>query len=126
MVKRPAEIQASEDNSKKAKMATPMNVDSEAGVKIDEDLHSRQLAVYGKESMKRMANASVLIVGVKGLGVEVGAKPGHRCCDRLWHCMVAAVEVGRSSCTNQPSLRMCETVMVMRVDSCQTCFTKVP
>lgn len=101
MVKRPAEFQASEDNSKKAKMATPMNVDSEAGVKIDEDLHSRQLAVYGKESMKRMANASVLIVGVKGLGVEVGAKkPGHRCCDRPWRFMIDRFDVGRSFCMN--------------------------
>lgn len=83
MVKRCADFQASEDTTKKAKMATPMNVDSEAGVNIDEDLHSRQLAVYGKESMKRMANASVLIVGVKGLGVEVGAKPACWCCHRL-------------------------------------------
>ncbi|KAK2076935.1 hypothetical protein QBZ16_005163 [Prototheca wickerhamii] len=38
---------------------------------IDEDLHSRQLAVYGKESMRRMAAASVLIWGLNGLGVEV-------------------------------------------------------
>lgn len=97
MVKRPAEIQASEDNTKKAKMATPMNVDSEAGVKIDEDLHSRQLAVYGKESMKRMANASVLIVGVKGLGVEVGAKLGHRCCDRLLVCRTGCWAARRQS-----------------------------
>jgi tRNA A37 threonylcarbamoyladenosine dehydratase len=57
---------------KRAKMDDAMNVDS-AQVKIDEDLHSRQLAVYGKESMKRMANASILILGLKGLGVEVGA-----------------------------------------------------
>lgn len=48
-----------------------MNVDS-GQVKIDEDLHSRQLAVYGKESMKRMANADIVILGLKGLGVEVG------------------------------------------------------
>lgn len=53
-------------------MGDAMNVDS-AKVTIDEDLHSRQLAVYGKESMKRMANADILIIGVKGLGVEVGA-----------------------------------------------------
>ncbi|CAL5220461.1 g2482 [Coccomyxa viridis] len=38
---------------------------------IDEDLHSRQLAVYGRESMRRMAGANVLIVGALGLGVEV-------------------------------------------------------
>lgn len=42
------------------------------GVVIDEDLHSRQLAVYGRESMRRMAASNVLIVGALGLGVEVG------------------------------------------------------
>lgn len=41
-------------------------------MEIDEDLHSRQLAVYGRESMRRMAAASVLIVGLKGLGAEIG------------------------------------------------------
>jgi ubiquitin-activating enzyme E1 len=41
------------------------------GVQIDEDLHSRQLAVYGKESMRRMASSNVLIIGLGGLGVEV-------------------------------------------------------
>jgi len=40
-------------------------------VHIDEDLHSRQLAVYGKESMRRMASSDVLIIGLGGLGVEV-------------------------------------------------------
>ena len=41
------------------------------GIEIDEDLHSRQLAVYGKESMRRMASSNVLIVGLTGLGVEI-------------------------------------------------------
>ncbi|KAG2486273.1 hypothetical protein HYH03_015097 [Edaphochlamys debaryana] len=40
-------------------------------VEIDENLHSRQLAVYGREAMKRMAKSSVLICGMNGLGVEV-------------------------------------------------------
>eukprot|EP00271_Cylindrocystis_brebissonii_P015800 TRINITY_DN38822_c0_g1_i1.p1 TRINITY_DN38822_c0_g1~~TRINITY_DN38822_c0_g1_i1.p1 ORF type:complete len:1057 (+),score=227.94 TRINITY_DN38822_c0_g1_i1:231-3401(+) len=40
-------------------------------VEIDEDLHSRQLAVYGRETMRRMFGSSVLISGLKGLGVEV-------------------------------------------------------
>ena len=31
-----------------------------------------QLAVYGKESMRRMATCNVLICGLGGLGVEVG------------------------------------------------------
>lgn len=40
-------------------------------VVIDEDLHSRQLAVYGRETMKRMFGANVLVSGLRGLGVEV-------------------------------------------------------
>lgn len=40
-------------------------------VDIDEDLQSRQMAVYGRESMKKMANARVLISGLSGLGAEV-------------------------------------------------------
>ena len=53
-----------------AKDATNGNATSP--MEIDEDLHSRQLAVYGRESMRRMAAASVLIVGLKGLGAEIG------------------------------------------------------
>lgn len=41
---------------------------------IDEDLHSRQLAVYGRESMRRMAGTTVLISGLGGLGAETGEK----------------------------------------------------
>ena len=41
-------------------------------VQIDEDLHSRQLAVYGRESMGRMANSNILILGALGLGIETG------------------------------------------------------
>eukprot|EP00199_Chlamydomonas_sp_CCMP681_P000060 CAMPEP_0119109006 /NCGR_PEP_ID=MMETSP1180-20130426/16736_1 /TAXON_ID=3052 ORGANISM="Chlamydomonas cf sp, Strain CCMP681" /NCGR_SAMPLE_ID=MMETSP1180 /ASSEMBLY_ACC=CAM_ASM_000741 /LENGTH=1022 /DNA_ID=CAMNT_0007094699 /DNA_START=109 /DNA_END=3180 /DNA_ORIENTATION=- len=50
-------------------------MDSQNGapeVHLDEDLHSRQIAVYGREVMKRMAGSSVLISGMNGLGVEVG------------------------------------------------------
>jgi len=38
---------------------------------IDEGLYSRQLFVLGKEAMERMAKSSVLISGMKGLGIEV-------------------------------------------------------
>ncbi|XP_047182083.1 ubiquitin-activating enzyme E1 1-like [Vigna umbellata] len=38
---------------------------------IDEDLHSRQLAVYGRETMRRLFASSVLVSGMKGLGVEI-------------------------------------------------------
>lgn len=49
-------------------------------------LHPRpipQLAVYGKESMRRMATANVLICGLGGLGVEVGEWSGRRLGVRL-------------------------------------------
>ncbi|KAJ7937317.1 ubiquitin activating enzyme [Mycena leptocephala] len=39
---------------------------------IDEGLYSRQLYVLGHEAMKKMAASNVLIVGVQGLGVEIG------------------------------------------------------
>ncbi|KAG7562758.1 hypothetical protein FFLO_01819 [Filobasidium floriforme] len=36
-----------------------------------ESLYSRQLYVLGHEAMKRMATSNVLVVGMKGLGVEI-------------------------------------------------------
>lgn len=39
---------------------------------IDEDLHSRQLAVYGRETMRKLFAANVLISGMQGLGAEIG------------------------------------------------------
>lgn len=42
---------------------------------IDEDLHSRQLAVYGRETMQRLFASNVLISGLNGLGAEIGACP---------------------------------------------------
>ncbi|OMH84578.1 Ubiquitin-activating enzyme E1 1 [Zancudomyces culisetae] len=38
---------------------------------IDEGLYSRQLYVLGVEAMKKMGSSDILIVGVKGLGVEI-------------------------------------------------------
>lgn len=38
---------------------------------IDEGLYSRQLYVLGHEAMHRMASSNVLIVGLKGLGIEI-------------------------------------------------------
>ncbi|KAI7871699.1 ubiquitin-activating emzyme E1 [Spinellus fusiger] len=46
-----------------------MNIDTEAT--IDEGLYSRQLYVLGHEAMKKMSVAHVLIIGLKGLGVEI-------------------------------------------------------
>ncbi|XP_052162405.1 ubiquitin-activating enzyme E1 3 isoform X2 [Oryza glaberrima] len=38
---------------------------------IDEDLHSRQLAVYGRETMRRLFASHVLVSGLNGLGAEI-------------------------------------------------------
>lgn len=38
---------------------------------IDESLYSRQLYVLGKEAMLKMQNSNVLIIGLKGLGIEI-------------------------------------------------------
>lgn len=39
---------------------------------IDMNLNSRQLPVYGFEAMKKMITSDILIIGLKGLGVEIG------------------------------------------------------
>ncbi|EWC48694.1 ubiquitin-activating enzyme E1 1 [Drechslerella stenobrocha 248] len=52
-------------------MADTMKVDKDGEQNIDEGLYSRQLYVLGHEAMRRMAKSNVLVVGVKGLGVEI-------------------------------------------------------
>ncbi|CEI40335.1 Ubiquitin-activating enzyme E1 1 [Fusarium venenatum] len=54
-------------------LATRMQVDESVvgNTEIDESLYSRQLYVLGHEAMKRMGASNVLIVGLKGLGVEI-------------------------------------------------------
>uniref|UniRef100_A0A8C3H5S0 E1 ubiquitin-activating enzyme n=1 Tax=Chrysemys picta bellii TaxID=8478 RepID=A0A8C3H5S0_CHRPI len=53
--------------------AAPANGMAKNGsdVDIDESLYSRQLYVLGHEAMKRLQNASVLVSGLRGLGVEI-------------------------------------------------------
>ncbi|XP_072993883.1 ubiquitin-activating enzyme E1 2-like isoform X1 [Typha latifolia] len=46
-------------------------VNGSSGVEIDEDLHSRQLAVYGRETMRRLFASNVLVSGIQGLGIEI-------------------------------------------------------
>lgn len=50
----------------------PMALGDSKPMEIDEDLHSRQLAVYGRETMRRLFASNVLISGMQGLGVEIG------------------------------------------------------
>ncbi|EON97536.1 putative ubiquitin-activating enzyme e1 1 protein [Phaeoacremonium minimum UCRPA7] len=54
-------------------LVTRMQVDDSVvgNTEIDESLYSRQLYVLGHEAMKRMGASNVLIVGLKGLGVEI-------------------------------------------------------
>ncbi len=39
---------------------------------VDDALYSRQLYVYGHEAQAKLSNSSVLIVGLRGLGLEIG------------------------------------------------------
>ncbi|KAJ3153574.1 SPS-sensor component ptr3 [Geranomyces variabilis] len=52
-------------------MATAMDIATVDATTIDEGLYSRQLYVLGHDAMKKMSNSNVLIVGLKGLGVEI-------------------------------------------------------
>eukprot|EP00286_Rhodomonas_abbreviata_P025957 CAMPEP_0181313380 /NCGR_PEP_ID=MMETSP1101-20121128/14216_1 /TAXON_ID=46948 /ORGANISM="Rhodomonas abbreviata, Strain Caron Lab Isolate" /LENGTH=774 /DNA_ID=CAMNT_0023420327 /DNA_START=120 /DNA_END=2440 /DNA_ORIENTATION=+ len=47
-------------------MASPMQTD------IDEGLYSRQLYVLGHDAMRRMQASNLLLIGCKGLGIEIG------------------------------------------------------
>ncbi|KAJ8769764.1 hypothetical protein K2173_007624 [Erythroxylum novogranatense] len=48
-----------------------MGLGDENQTYIDEDLHSRQLAVYGRETMRRLFSSNVLVSGMQGLGAEI-------------------------------------------------------
>ena len=50
----------------------PAALGESSAVQIDEGLYSRQLYVLGHETMQKMAKSSILLVGLKGLGVEIG------------------------------------------------------
>lgn len=50
----------------------PISITMAEVTAIDESLYSRQLYVLGEEAMKKMTCSSALIVGMKGLGVEIG------------------------------------------------------
>lgn len=54
-------------------LATRVQVDESVvgHTEIDESLYSRQLYVLGHEAMKRMGASNILIVGLRGLGVEI-------------------------------------------------------
>ena len=39
--------------------------------KIDTDLYSRQIITYGKDLMEKLINLRILIIGLRGLGIEI-------------------------------------------------------
>ena len=39
--------------------------------KIDEELYSRQIICLGMDTMKKISNLKILIIGLRGLGVEI-------------------------------------------------------
>ena len=42
----------------------------EKEIKVDDDLYSRSIFTYGMDTMKKLSTMKVLIVGMRGLGVE--------------------------------------------------------
>lgn len=60
------------DNSGGNSIGGGMALGDSHPAEIDEDLHSRQLAVYGRETMRRLFASSVLVSGMRGLGAEIG------------------------------------------------------
>ncbi len=50
-----------------------MELDNEKS-EIDDGLYSRQLYVMGHEAMHKMSSSKVLIIGLRGLGVEIGER----------------------------------------------------
>ncbi|KAI6247463.1 Ubiquitin-activating enzyme E1 1 [Erysiphe necator] len=53
------------------KMKMEVDESQENNNVIDESLYSRQLYVLGHEAMKRMSASNILIIGLKGLGIEI-------------------------------------------------------
>lgn len=51
-----------------------------AAMEVDEHLYSRQLYVFGHDAQRRMGSSSVLVAGLDGLGVEIGARARARGC----------------------------------------------
>lgn len=47
------------------------NFGEESKIKIDEDLYSRQIIFLGMETMEKLSKLKILIIGLRGLGVEI-------------------------------------------------------
>ncbi|XP_037480302.1 ubiquitin-activating enzyme E1 3-like [Triticum dicoccoides] len=80
--KRPSDAAAGDKNGRGGDAKRPRLVETEgaggsggqnraAPQEIDEDLHSRQLAVYGRKTMRRLFASDVLVSRLNGLGAEI-------------------------------------------------------
>lgn len=65
---------ASDSNNSNGADSSIMGLGNGNPSDIDEDLHSRQLAVYGRETMRRLFASNILISGMQGLGAEIGTR----------------------------------------------------
>lgn len=54
------------------KLYFQMNDEHNSPQEVDESLYSRQLYVFGHEAQKKMGSSDILVVGLKGLGIETG------------------------------------------------------
>ncbi|KAL5580681.1 hypothetical protein UlMin_013123 [Ulmus minor] len=57
--------------AKEGQSNSPMDPGDASSPDIDEDLHSRQLAVYGRDTMRKLFASNVLVSGMQGLGAEI-------------------------------------------------------
>ncbi|RZC93943.1 hypothetical protein C5167_016639 [Papaver somniferum] len=62
-----------EENQTRVSSAT-MSLGDGNSHEIDGDLHSRQLAVYGRETMRRLFSSNILVSGMQGLGADIGSR----------------------------------------------------
>ncbi|KAH9620021.1 hypothetical protein KSS87_011382 [Heliosperma pusillum] len=71
LLKKPCCISSSTPFSAMALNDAKSNGNNAIPSEIDEDLHSRQLAVYGRETMRRLFASNLLVSGLQGLGAEI-------------------------------------------------------
>ena len=45
-------------------------VEKEKDIKVDDDLYSRAIFTFGMDTMKKLSNLKVVIIGMRGLGIE--------------------------------------------------------
>ena len=52
-------------------------MDANEECKVDDKLYDRMLYVLGREAMQKMGRSNIFLVGLKGLGVEIGNQKLH-------------------------------------------------